>query len=51
MYRSRHRSRSGSSHDSRKKHRHHSRSPRDRSEHRRSSEDYDVKYSREHRRR
>ncbi len=47
----RHRSRSGSPRESsRKKHRHRSRSPRDRNEYRRS-EDYDGKYSREHRRR
>lgn len=52
--RGRHRSRSGSPRESsRKKHRHRSRtprSPRDRSEYRRG-EDYDNKYSREHRRR
>ncbi|CAF2709850.1 unnamed protein product [Rotaria sp. Silwood2] len=49
--RARHRSRSGSPRESsRKKHRHRSRSPRDRNEYRRS-EDYDGKYSREHRRR
>lgn len=48
--RSRHRSRSGSPRESRKKHRHRSRSPRDRNEYRRG-EDYDSKYSREHRRR
>ncbi|CAF4419354.1 unnamed protein product [Rotaria socialis] len=47
----RHRSRSGSPRESsRKKHRHRSRSPRDRNEYRRT-EDYDGKYSREHRRR
>lgn len=50
----RHRSRSGSPRESsRKKHRHRSRtprSPRDRNEYRRG-EDYDSKYSREHRRR
>jgi cleavage and polyadenylation specificity factor subunit 6/7 len=47
----RHRSRSGSPRESsRKKHRHRSRSPRDRNEYRRS-EDYDGKYSRDHRRR
>ncbi|CAF1031774.1 unnamed protein product [Rotaria magnacalcarata] len=49
--RARHRSRSGSPRESRKKHRHRSRSPRDRNEYRRSSEDYDGKYSRDHRRR
>jgi hypothetical protein len=49
--RTRHRSRSGSPRESsRKKHRHRSRSPRDRNEYRRS-EDYDGKYSRDHRRR
>jgi len=48
--RARHRSRSGSPHESRKKHRHRTRSPRDRNEYRRS-EDYDGKYSRDHRRR
>lgn len=49
--RTRHRSRSGSPRESsRKKHRHRSRSPRDRNEYRRS-EDYDSKYSRDHRRR
>ncbi|CAF0871590.1 unnamed protein product [Adineta ricciae] len=49
--RTRHRSRSGSPRESsRKKHRHRSRSPRDRNEYRRN-EDYDGKYSREHRRR
>ncbi|CAF1075212.1 unnamed protein product [Adineta ricciae] len=47
--RQRHRSRSGSR-ESRKKHRHRSRSPRERNEYRRS-EDYDSKYSRDHRRR
>ncbi len=47
----RHRSRSGSPRESsRKKHRHRSRSPRDRNEYRRT-EDYDGKYSRDHRRR
>jgi hypothetical protein len=51
IHRTRHRSRSGSPRDSsRKKHRHRSRSPRDRNEYRRT-EDYDGKYSREHRRR
>ncbi|CAF2708729.1 unnamed protein product [Rotaria sp. Silwood2] len=49
--RARHRSRSGSPCESRKKHRHRTRSPRDRNEYRRSSEDYDGKYSRDHRRR
>ncbi|CAF3716741.1 unnamed protein product [Rotaria sordida] len=49
--RARHRSRSGSPRESRKKHRHRTRSPRDRNEYRRSSEDYDGKYSRDHRRR
>ncbi len=49
LCRVRHRSRSGSPRE-RKKHRHRSRSPRDRNEYRRS-EDYDGKYSREHRRR
>ena len=51
IFRTRHRSRSGSPRESsRKKHRHRSRSPRDRNEYRRN-EDYDGKYSREHRRR
>lgn len=51
LCRTRHRSRSGSPRESsRKKHRHRSRSPRDRNEYRRS-EDYDGKYSRDHRRR
>lgn len=51
LSRPRHRSRSGSPRESsRKKHRHRSRSPRDRNEYRRS-EDYDGKYSRDHRRR
>lgn len=48
--RQRHRSRSGSPRESRKKHRHRTRSPHDRNEYRRN-EDYDGKYSRDHRRR
>jgi hypothetical protein len=49
LSRARHRSRSGSPRE-RKKHRHRTRSPRDRNEYRRT-EDYDGKYSRDHRRR